>query len=589
MITTTELRQKYLDFFKSKNHAIIDGAGLIPENDPTVLFTTAGMHPLVPYLLGEKHPAGNRLVDYQKCIRTGDIEEVGDNGHLTLFEMLGNWSLGDYFKKEAIEMSFEFLTKVLNIDKSKLAVTVFAGDNNAPKDDESASIWKSLGIAEERIAYLGKEDNWWGPAGITGPCGQDSEMFYWTGEEKAPTKFDPKDNRWLEIWNNVFMQYNKTADGKFVLLEKPNVDTGMGLERTTAILNGYDNVYEIDNIKPIYEKVLTIVEDKENIKAIRIITDHIRAAVMIIGDDRGVSPSNVDQGYVVRRLLRSAIRRGRECGININFISQIAEVVIEVNKDAYPELVNNKQRIISDLQVEEEKFSKVLDKGEDMVKEYIKDGKIDAEEAFQLYTTYGFPIEEIQRLGVSVDMPGFEAKIKAHQDLSRQGAEQKFKGGLADHSEQTTRLHTATHLLHAALRMVLGDHVAQKGSNITAERARFDFSHPDKMTDQEKQQLKQAMEVKLIELESSMASLEELVKPIAPDRAYGKVGRADAMVTQGVHAANLNSARYSYAQLKRSMEHIDDDDFGQCSWCGGDIGFDRLEAMPEASKCVRCA
>ena len=499
-----------MSLFKDKGHKVYPPSSLIPENDPTVLFTTAGMHPLVPYLLGEKHPAGNRLVDYQKCIRTGDIEEVGDNGHLTLFEMLGNWSLGDYFKKEAIEMSFEFLTKVLNIDKSKLAVTVFAGDNNAPKDDESASIWKSLGIAEERIAYLGKEDNWWGPAGITGPCGQDSEMFYWTGEEKAPTKFDPKDNRWLEIWNNVFMQYNKTADGKFVLLEKPNVDTGMGLERTTAILNGYDNVYEIDNIKPIYEKVLTIVEDKENIKAIRIITDHIRAAVMIIGDDRGVSPSNVDQGYVVRRLLRSAIRRGRECGININFISQIAEVVIEVNKDAYPELVNNKQRIISDLQVEEEKFSKVLDKGEDMVKEYIKDGKIDAEEAFQLYTTYGFPIEEIQRLGVSVDMPGFEAKIKAHQDLSRQGAEQKFKGGLADHSEQTTRLHTATHLLHAALRMVLGDHVAQKGSNITAERARFDFSHPDKMTDEEKEQV-EAIINKVIEEKLPVSMVEMTV------------------------------------------------------------------------------
>lgn len=493
MITTKELRQKYLDFFKSKDHTIIDGACLIPENDPTVLFTTAGIHPLVPYFMGEKHPAGNRLVNYQKCIRTGDIDDVGDDSHLTSFEMLGNWSLNDYFKKESIEYSFEFLTgkEWLNIDINKLAVTCFAGDDDSPKDEEAAKVWQDLGIPINRIAFLGKDDNWWGPPGITGPCGPDTEIFYWVGEGQPSETSNPgtEPDSWLEIWNNVFILYNKRADGKFEELENKNIDTGMGLERTVQILNGFDSVYQIDSIKPIYDKVLDMATDKDNIKAIRIITDHIRAACFIMGDDMGVGPSNLDQGYVVRRLIRSAIRRSREVGANDECITVLGRLIIDNNKDIYPELERNQQKIISELKVEEEKFLKVLDKGEVKVKEFIADGKISGEEAFQLYTSYGFPIEEIQRLGVEVDMEDFNQRIKSHQDLSRQGADKKFAGGLADHGEMATKYHTTTHLLQAALRKVLGDHVAQKGSNITAERLRFDFAHPDKLRDDQREQV----------------------------------------------------------------------------------------------------
>lgn len=512
MITINELRSKYIEFFKSKGHVEISGKSLIPENDPTVLFTTAGMHPLVPYLLGEPHPAGKRLTDYQKCIRTGDIDAVGDASHLTFFEMLGNWSLGDYFKKEAITWSFEFLTspQYLGIPVEKLLVTVFAGDETIPRDEESAAIWKSLGLPEDHIYFLPKEDNWWGPAGETGPCGPDTEMFVDTGKEPCGPECRPGCHcgKYFEIWNDVFMQYNKTAAGKYEPLAAPCVDTGMGIERTVAMLQGKDSVYDTEAFAPILallgdmsgkqygaERYGAKENDPEVDKSFRIVADHVRAATFILGDPKAVLPSNIGAGYVLRRLIRRAVRHGKKLGIEGVFLAKPAEVVIQNYQGAYPELVENRERILQELTREEEKFLETLQKGEKefekMLPNLLKNPQkiMSGRLAFKLYDTYGFPIELTEELaaenGLKVNREEFDEAYKKHQDLSRAGSEQVFKGGLADHSEISTRYHTATHLLHQALRTVLGEHVAQKGSNITAERVRFDFSHPSPMTKEE--------------------------------------------------------------------------------------------------------
>ncbi len=501
-LSTDQLRRAYLDFFvKTHNHAEIPGAKLVPDNDPTVLFTTAGMHPLVPYLLGEKHPAGKRLTDVQRCIRTGDIDEVGDNSHLTMFEMLGNWSLGDYFKEGAITMSFTFITEVLGIPLEKFAVTCFEGDADAPRDEESAKIWEKLGVKRERIGFLPKAKNWWGPAGKTGPCGPDTEMFYWVG----PTPLPPPgsnpandDPHWLEIWNDVFMQYNKNEDGTFTPLTQQNVDTGMGLERVAAVLQGVDNVYETDRMKPIMDAVARLTPDgqktPQELRHRRIIVDHLKAATFIIAD--GIVPGNVDQGYVLRRLIRRAIRSGKQLGIvDGPFTASIGAEVISQYGEAYPFLPQKKQVISEVLTHEEHQFTRTLQEGmKQFSKAAQKGGKeIDGITAFHLYDTYGFPLELTMELaaeeGLTVDKAGFDAAFEEHQKKSRAGAEKKFAGGLADHSDETTKLHTATHLLNAALHRVLGNHVEQKGSNITAERLRFDFTHAAKMTPEEVKQV----------------------------------------------------------------------------------------------------
>ena len=504
-ITADDLRKMYIDFFVSKGHRQISGASLIPESDPTVLFTTAGMHPLVPYILGAEHPQGKRLTDYQKCIRTGDIDSVGDPHHLTFFEMLGNWSLGDYFKEEAIEYSYEFLTKVLEIDPERISVTVFAGDDEVPRDEIAAAKWKSLGIPAERIYYKGREDNWWGPAGETGPCGPDSEMFYDTGRPACGPDCAPgcSCGKYFEIWNDVFMGYRKEADGTYHEMERKCIDTGMGIERTVAVLNGKKSVYETEIFSGLLRGIEALCgkkygECEEDDKSMRIIADHTRTSVFILGDQKGIAPSNVGQGYILRRLIRRAVRHAKKLGIDKPFLSDLSKIVIAQYEKPYPELAEHRDFIDHELIKEEEKFSDTLVKGErefdKMLPNLMKGNSrvISGRLAFKLYDTYGFPIELTEELakenGFSVDIDGFNAAFQKHQELSRAGAEQQFKGGLADHSEQTTALHTATHLLHAALRKVLGTHVGQKGSNITAERLRFDFTHPEPMT---KEQVKE--------------------------------------------------------------------------------------------------
>ena len=568
-LTANELRALFLRFFQEKGHQLIPSASLIPENDPTVLFTTAGMHPLVPYLLGQKHPAGTRLTDVQKCIRTGDIDDVGDPSHLTFFEMLGNWSLGDYFKKEMIPWSWEFLTgkEWLGIDPDKLAFTVFEGDEDCPRDEEAANLWRACGVKEDHLFYLPKEHNWWGPAGVTGPCGPDTEMFIITKEPCGPDCSPAcKCGAYLEIWNDVFMQYNKQQDGTFIPLQQKNVDTGMGLERTVCVLNGVKSVYETE----IFARILGRIEElsgkkytpnDENTKAFRIIADHMRTSTFILGDPRGVSPSNVDQGYILRRLIRRAVRYGMSLGLQDGFTCEIAKVIIDQYCEVYPELKDNSAFVLEQLKLEEERFARTLKQGEKefekvynntmntkvllesilanenkvaFAQEMAKIKKLrpspdmmpiieaanagdenalvaavearmasltvlDGRSAFKLYDTFGFPIEMTMELaaekGLSVDKADFDERFKQHQEKSHQGAEQKFKGGLADNSEQTACLHTATHLLQAALRKVLGDEVHQKGSNITAERLRFDFTFGRKMTPEEVKEVERLVNV----------------------------------------------------------------------------------------------
>ena len=560
-----DLKKKYFEFFKEKQHKLIDSASLIPEHDPTVLFTTAGMHPLVPYIMGQPHPSGKRLVNVQKCIRTGDIDEVGDPSHLTFFEMLGNWSLGDYWKKEAIEWSFEFLTskKWLGLDKNKLNITVFAGDKDAPKDEESAEIWKSLGIPKERIFYLPKKDNWWGPAGLTGPCGPDTEMFIDTGKEKCSKECKPGCfcGKYFEVWNDVFIQYNKTKEGKYEHLKQKTVDTGMGVERTVAMLQGKKTVYEIETFSPIIEKIKELAKiEKLNEKqelSIRIIADHIRAATFILGDDMGIVPSNLDQGYILRRFIRRSVRHGKLLGIEKEFIIELAQMVIDLHKDHYKELGKNKDFILKELKKEDEKFRATLEKGLRKFGSMANDKKISGKEAFLLFQSYGFPLEMTEELanekGIKVDKKGFEEEFKKHQKLSRTGAEKRFKGGLADSGEATTKLHTTTHLLNQALREVLGKkEIFQKGSNITPERLRFDFNFDRKLTEEELQKIEHWVNERIKEqlpVKREELTVEEAKKKGAQgvfEHKYGEkifvytIGDKSIEICGGPHVSNTN-------------------------------------------------
>ena len=559
-----KLKDLYIKFFLEKGHSQVPSAPVVPENDNTVLFNTAGMQPLTPYLKGGPHPLGKRLVDYQKCVRTNDLDAVGDSCHHTFFEMLGNWSLGDYFKKDSLAWSFEFLTKVLNIPVDKLAVTVFEGNDLVPKDTESAEIWKSLGIPEERISYLGVEDNWWPNMEMFGPCGPDSEIFYWRSSDPVPVKHDPSDPRWVEIWNNVFMQYNHDESG-FKPLEHQNVDTGMGVERTTAILEEVEDNY-LSSIFKDYIELMEKYSQKsygdESVKiSMRIIADHIRAVTNIIGEGSGIKPSNTDQGYIVRRLLRRAIRHESKLGIDVNsdFLEVLVNMIIDDYKEYYPELEKNREDTVATIEAEKNKFTKTLEKGLKEFNKVVEQYKetIPGDVAFHLYDTYGFPIELTVELAeernLTVDEEGFQTKFKAHQELSRAGAENKFKSGLSGTGEIETKYHTATHLLNAALKIVLkDDSIHQRGSNITPERMRFDFNFDRKLTDEEKTQIEDLMN-KWIE-EGLEVSKEEMNKYEAvesgaeamfiekyPDQvSVYQIGSVSREICTGPHVENTN-------------------------------------------------
>jgi len=561
LITSETLKKKYIEFFLEHNHKRIANAPLIPENDPTALFISAGMHPLVPYLLGQPHPSGKRLVNVQKCLRTSDVDEVGDSFHLSFFEMLGNWSLGDYFKEESIKMSYEFLTrdKWLNIDPDKLSFTVFAGDEDSPRDMDSAKVWMELGVPEERIYYLPKEDNWWGPIGSTGPCGPDTEIFFDTGIQACSPDCQPGCNcgKYCEIWNNVFMEYNRTPDGKYELLEQKNVDTGMGVERTTAILQGKDNVYETEIFAPLVEAVKSLagLEELEpsQVKSIRIIVEHARAATFLLAE--GIVPLNTEQGYVLRRMIRKAIRHGKLLGVDDEFLSGLAEKVIETYSEDYPYLKENEETIISELKKEHKKFSNTLQKGLNRFNRMArKNKKISGKDAFLLYQSFGFPIEIIIELGeendIPIDVDGFNAEFEKHQKVSRAGADKRFGSGLADHSEKTVRLHTATHLLNEALRKVLGDQVEQRGSNITPERLRFDFNFHRKVTKDElkqvedlvNEQIKKAIPIE--KCETTFEKAKEMGAQAVFEQRYGdkitvySIGDFSMEVCSGPHVKN---------------------------------------------------
>ena len=510
MISSDKLKRLYLEFFQKNGHKFIANASLIPENDPTALFTSAGMHPLVPYLLGQQHPSGRKLVNVQKCLRTSDIDEVGDSYHLSFFEMLGNWSLGDYFKEESIQWSYEFLTSKewLNIDEEKLSVTVFAGDEKIPRDTESARIWEGLGIPKDRIFYLPRKDNWWGPIGSTGPCGPDTEMFYDTGKEPCGSECKPgcSCGKYNEIWNNVFMEYNRTPDGEYELLEQKNVDTGMGVERTVAVLQGKDNVYETEIFAPLVNKIkeLSVIEviPENQIRSVRIICDHSRAATFLLAE--GIVPLNVEQGYVLRRVIRGAIRHGKLLGIEEEFLSVLSQIIIETYVEDYPQLKSNEDFIVTELKKEYKKFNNTLARGLNRFNRITRNKKkIDGKDAFLLYQSFGFPIEITKELGkendIFVDVDGFYEEFEKHQKVSRAGADKRFGSGLADKSEATVKLHTATHLLNEALRRVLGKDITQKGSNITQKRLRFDFNFDRKLTDQELKDVEEIVNGKINE------------------------------------------------------------------------------------------